>query len=104
MDQRRAYPPFTGAEAVQSNWIVGGASPISWTGAADHSWAGLNWSGTNITGGTVTAVSNGLGGGTLEVSGLGLGSTGPAAGSNISIQSSTGATVTGPTAAASVWA
>ena len=45
------------APGIQSNWTILGANIISWTGAADQSsWSNSgNWSGSNVSGGTVQA-------------------------------------------------
>ena len=92
------------AAGVQSNWAVGGASTITWAGTGNGvNWSNTaNWSGVNVTGGTVQAVSTGGNTGYLEVSGLSAAANGPQAGSNVFIQSPAGATVTGPTATSSI--
>ena len=86
------------ATGVQSNWNILAASTVTWAGTGDMvNWNNnLNWNGISVSGGTVTAVNNG-GPGFLAVSGLSVGSTAPQPGSNVFIQSATGATVTGPT-------
>ena len=91
------------ASGTPANWTVSGANLISWTGASDQSTWGTtgNWGGWNVSGGTVQSVNNGTSG-YLEVNGLNEAASGPIAGSNVLIQSSTGATVAGPSAATSV--
>ena len=88
---------------VQTNWNVGGASTITWAGTGDGvNWVNIpNWSGLNVSGGTVTAIATG-GGGAFQVSGLSVVANGPQSGSNVCIQSPGGVTVTGPAALASV--
>ena len=88
---------------VKANWTVAGANLISWNGASDQATWGTtgNWSGWNVNGGSVVAVNN-SGPGYLTVTGLSDAASGPIAASNVLIQSSTGAAVNGPTAAASV--
>ena len=84
------------AAGPQTNWNVVGLSTIIWAGTGDTShWTNVpNWSGTNITGGTV--VSSGGASGNLQIQGLNLTANGPQAGSSIYIQSPAGTTVTGP--------
>ena len=90
---------------VQSNWSVLGPNIITWTGAGDGlNWSTSgNWSGSNISGGTVEAVYNSgsTGAGYLDVNSLCI-TSGLTSASNAVIQSSTGATVSGPSVAASV--
>ena len=88
---------------VQTNWNVGGASTITWSGSGDmvHWDNAANWSGANASGGTVTAVLI-SGSGALQVSGLSVVANGPQTGSSVVISSSAGATVTGPAGIASV--
>jgi fibronectin-binding autotransporter adhesin len=90
---------------VQSNWSVLGPNVISWTGAADQlNWSNSgNWSGSNVSGGTVQAVytSDLTGAGYLEVDGLSQ-SLGLSPASNAVISSSAALAVAGPTSPASV--
>jgi autotransporter-associated beta strand protein len=90
---------------VQSNWSIYGPNVVTWTGSGDGlTWSSSgNWSGSNVSGGTVQAMyNNGVSGsGYLEVNGLSL-TSGLVSVSNAYIQVSAGVTVAGPTAMASV--
>ncbi len=93
------------AAGVQGNWSIFGPNIVTWTGAGDElNWSDSgNWSGSNVSGGTIQAVYNSgsSGPGYLEVNGLSI-TSGLTSVSNAVIQNSTGVTVTCPSAATSV--
>jgi autotransporter-associated beta strand protein len=90
------------APGTQNNWNVVSAANATWAGGSAGNWdTTANWSGYEVSGGTVVAVGTSNGPGALQLQGATtslFSATGPTPASNAFIQQAGGANVNGPAA------